>query len=288
MSPTINPEDAPDESRDAIAQRAQARIEEIVEQAKAPNQRGAWTLFTREFLRFWKMAPQTLISPVITTMLYFLIFGYSLGDRLQTIKGIPYVDFLVPGLVMLALINNAYLNSAFSLFIGKIHGMVIDLLVTPLSYTQFVIAYISASVTRAMMVGTIIWVVSMVMGASAIYNLPLTILFMVLTSLMFSLLGLIVAIVAEEFDQVNLLPSFIITPLTFLGGVFYSIEMLPAPWDTVSRFNPVLYMVNGLRYGMTGIADVPVWQGLLLVSSLVVVLGFIAQRLLQTGYNLRS
>ncbi|MEL6348927.1 MAG: ABC transporter permease [Myxococcota bacterium] len=288
MSPLSETEDVIAEQRAAIARRAQKRVAEIVAQAEAPGQRGAWTLFVREFLRFWSMARQTLVSPVITTMLYFLIFGYSLGDRLKTIQGIPYVDFLVPGLVMLALINNAYLNASFSLFIGKIHGQTIDLLVTPLSYLQFMVAYISAAICRAMMVGTIIWGVSMVMGASAVFSLPIIFLFMILTALMFSLLGLIVAIVAEEFDQVNLLPSFIITPLTFLGGVFYSIEMLPSPWDTVSRFNPVLYMVNGLRYGMTGIADVPVWQGMVLVSTLCVGLGSVAWWLLKSGYNLRA
>lgn len=274
--------------RAVIAERAYARIDEIVEDAQREPWRGMWTLFVRELLRFWSVARQTIVSPVITTMLYFLVFGYSLGDRLQEIDGIAYIDFLVPGLVMLAVINNAYTNAAFSLFVAKIHGMIVDLLVTPISYTQFLLAYVAAAMVRAMMVGTIIWGVALLMGASLPTSAPLALLFMALTALTFSLLGLCVAIVASEFDQVNFLPNFLITPLTFLGGVFYSVEMLPPFWRQVSYGNPVLHMVNGLRYSMTGVSDVPWWTGLVILVLLSASFGLAAHWLLRSGYNLRD
>ncbi len=267
---------------------ARLRIARLVHKAQKRHFTGPWTLFYKEILRFATIAWQTVISPVVTTMLYFLVFGYSLGDRLDEIQGVTYVDFLVPGLVMLALITNAYINSAFSLFIAKIHGTIVDLLVTPLTYTQFMTAYILAAVVRAMLIGGIIWGVALLMGAGVLYNVPVALLFMILTATAFALVGLVIAIVGEDFDHINLLPSFLITPLTFLGGVFYSIEMLPEPWDTVSLFNPVLYMVNGVRYGMVGVSDVPVWHGVVLLVAMNLIFGALAMWLLKTGKKIRE
>ncbi|MBA2663656.1 MAG: ABC transporter permease [Bradymonadaceae bacterium] len=272
----------------AAAAAARVRIAELSERAQRSNYRGSWALFYKEILRFWRIAGQTVVSPVLTTMLYFLVFGFSLGARLQEIDGVPYIDFLVPGLVMLALISNAYMNSAFSLFITKIQGTIVDILVTPLSPLQILLGYVGAAIARAMLIGTIIWVVAMLMGASAWHNPLIIFVFMLLTALAFALLGLIVAILGRDFDHINLLPSFVIMPLTFLGGVFYSIAMLPSPWDRVSLFNPVLYMVNGLRYGMTGTSDVPIEQGLVLLVLLNVVFGVGAVWLLRSGKNLRE
>lgn len=265
-----------------------ARVQEIISESKDPGHFGAWTLFLREFKRFWGMAGQTILSPVVTTMLYFLVFGYSLGDRLREVQGIPYIDFLVPGLVLLGTINASFINGAFSLFIAKIHGILVDVLVTPLSYTQYMVAYTAASMVRGLMVGSIIWIVSMLMGASAWHNIPLTMVFLLLTAMAFSLIGMATAILAEEFDHVNFLPSFLITPMTFLGGVFYSISMLPEPWQTVSYLNPILYMVNGLRYGMTGISDVPWYHGMLVLVLLNMVVGVLVRGLLKSGHKLRS
>ncbi len=267
---------------------ARLRIAELSKTAQEPNILGPWTLFYKEVYRFWRLAGQTLISPVVTTLLYFLVFGYSLGSRLQEIEGIPYIDFLVPGLVMLALINNAYINSAFSLFITKIQGTVVDILVTPLSPGNIMMGYVGASVVRAILVGTIIWIVAMLMGANTLHNPVVIVVFMLLTALFFSFIGLVMAVLARDFDNINLLPSFVIMPLTFLGGVFYSVKMLPDPWSTISLFNPVLYMVNGLRYGMTGISDVPLLHGLVMLSVLNVVFGALGYRLLYTGKNLRE
>lgn len=235
-----------------------------------------------------KMAGQSVVSPVLTTMLYFVVFGFTLGARLQEVRGIPYVDFLVPGLVMLNLINSAYMNSAFSLFLSKVHGSVVDILLTPLTPLQIMTGYLGASLLRALLTGGMIWLVAALMGAGTLHNIGVTIIFMVLTSLGFGLLGLVVAIWARDFDHVNFLPSFLLMPLTFLGGVFYSIEMLPAEWALVSKFNPILYMVNGLRYGMTGVSDVPVFFGMAIVGGLVLVSGILAAWLLASGKRLRD
>ena len=286
---------APPASAEEAARR---RIPELVETAEAQGWFGAWTLFKKELKRFWSIAGQTVVSPVVTTMLYFLVFGYSLKDRLREIQDVPYVDFLVPGLIMLSLINNSFINSAFSFFINEIHGTIVDILVTPLTYMQLMFGYTAASIVRAMLIGSIIWVVAMLMGADVVYqmvtgpdaaiHLLVTLSFMFLTALSFALLGLDVAILAEDFDHINLFPNFLITPLTFLGGVFYSIDMLPGVWRTVSLFTPVLYMVNGLRWGLTGVSDVPLWHGYAVVIGLNVVFGALALYLLSTGKKIRE
>lgn len=248
---------------------------------------GTWSLFRKEMHRFLSIAGQTIISPVITTMLWYLVFGYSLGDRLDSLRGIPYTDFLVPGLVMMAIITNAFLNSAFSFFIGKVHGTVVDLLISPLKPWQIIAAYSGASIFRSMAVGLVIWVVAALMGAGTFFNIGWTLVFMFLTSLGFALFGLAAGILAKDFDHINFVPSFLLLPLTFLGGVFYSVKLLPSPWDQISLFNPIVYMVNGLRYGMTGVSDVPVLPGFLIVSASVLVGGAIVAWLLATGRGLK-
>lgn len=267
---------------------ATAHFEAVRRRAEAePGYWGMWSLFRREMHRFLSIAGQTIISPVLTTMLWYLVFGYSLGDRLDQIRGIPYTDFLVPGLVMMAIITNAFLNSGFSFFIGKIHGTVVDLLVSPLKPWQVAAAYTGASVLRALAVGSVIWAVAALMGAQTFFNVGWTLLFIILTSVAFSSFGLVAGILAKDFDHINFVPSFLLLPLTFLGGVFYSIRLLPEPWDQLSLFNPIVYMVNGLRYGMTGISDVPVLPGfgIVLLSAFA---GFgLCVRLIRTGKGLK-
>lgn len=248
---------------------------------------GTWTLFKKEMHRFLTIAGQTIVSPVLTTMLWYLVFGYSLGDRLDEINGIPYTDFLVPGLVMMAIISNAFLNSAFSFFIGKVHGTVVDLLVSPLRPWQIALAYTSASVVRAVAVGSVIWVVAASMGAATTHHVGWTLLFMLLTSFAFALLGLATGILAKDFDHINFIPNFLLLPLTFLGGVFYSIKLLPHPWDSVSLFNPIIYMVNGLRYGMTGVSDVPVLPGVAMSAGSVLAGLALVLWLLSSGRGLK-
>ena len=268
---------------------ADRHFKEVLKRARAESGLwGTWSLFRKEMQRFLSIAGQTIISPVLTTMLWYLVFGYSLGERLDQIMGIPYTDFLVPGLVMMAIITNAFLNSAFSFFIGKVHGTVIDLLISPLRPWQITLAYTGASVIRAMAVGMVIWGVAALMGAGTLFNVGWTLLFMFLTSAAFAIFGLIVGILAKDFDHVNFIPSFLLIPLTFLGGVFYSVQLLPAPWDRYSMLNPIVYMVNGLRYGMTGVTDVPVLPGFF-IAILSVVAGLaVVTWLLARGIGLKS
>lgn len=268
---------------------AEEHFAEVLRRARAENGLfGTWSLFRKEMHRFLSIAGQTIISPVITTMLWYLVFGYSLGDRLDELRGIPYTDFLVPGLVMMAIISNAFLNSAFSFFIGKVHGTVVDLMVTPLKPWQLTLAYTGASVVRAMAVGLVIWAVAALMGAGTLYNVAWTLLFMLLTSAGFAIFGLIAGILAKDFDHINFVPSFLLLPLTFLGGVFYSVRLLPSPWEEISLLNPIVYMVNGLRFGMTGVSDVPVVPGLGIVVLSILVGLILVLYLLRTGKGLKA
>ncbi len=268
---------------------ARRRIEAKVAEAQAAtNARGTWTLFRKELDRFLSMAAQSLISPALTTMLWFLVFGFSLGDQLREVSGIRYIDFLVPGLMMMALTNNAFINSGFSFFIAKVHGTVTDLLVTPLTPNQIILAYTCASAVRAIAISLMIWAVASLMGASTIHNLAWIVCFLILTSVAFGILGLLVGILATDFDHVNFIPNFLLVPLTFLGGVFYSVKQLPAPWDQISLVNPIVYMVNGLRFGMTGVSDVSTILGLVITIAFIAIGWTTTWAILKTGKRLRE
>jgi ABC-2 type transport system permease protein len=230
---------------------------------------------------------QTLAQPVITTALYFLVFGFALGGRVREIDGLPYVRFIVPGLVMLSLIQNAFLNTASSLFIAKMQGTIVDLLVAPLSALELILAFTSAAVLRGLMVGVIVWLVAALFTGFGIVHPLWVIVFAPLVSLTFALIGMVIAIWSDKFEQLNLIPTFIITPLTFLGGVFYSARMLPEPWAAITRANPILYMVEGLRFGMLGIGPSP-WMGFAILSAIAFVALGIVWWMLSSGYKLRG
>ncbi|MDQ8182777.1 ABC transporter permease [Pelagicoccus sp. SDUM812005] len=248
----------------------------------------AWILFRREIKRFMIILGQSVVSPVITTLLYFLVFGFSLGSRLDEMGGISYMDFLTPGLMMMSLINNSFINSSFSFFLTKVHGSVVDVLASPLSNLQIMAAYTAASLVRGMLTSVIIWGIAAGFGANTLHDPLLTVCFMVLVSCAFSLFGLATAVVSKEFEHVNLVPNFVVVPFTFLGGVFYSISLLPGAWQTVALFNPFLYMVNGIRLGMTGVGDVSIGS-CFLVSGVFLAVSFAAAwYLLRSGKNLRS
>ena len=274
---------------EVLTRAAASHTEAVLQRARANlGFWGCWTLFKKEMHRFLSIAGQTLISPVLTTLLWYLVFGYSLGSRMDRIAGVPYADFLVPGLVMMSMITNAFLNSAFSFFIGKVHGTVVDLLVSPLRPWQVALAYTGASVIRALLVGGIIWLVAALMGAHTTHHVGWTLVFMLLTSLAFALFGLATGILAKDFDHINFIPNFLLLPLTFLGGVFYSVQMLPSLWREISHFNPILYMVNGLRYGMAGVSDVPLLPGLAMAGGSVLAGAALVLWLLSTGKGLKS
>ena len=272
-----------------IRQRALARIESVAAEARrSSGWFNCWMLFRREIKRFMVILTQSVLSPVITTLLYFLVFGFSLGSRLREMGGIPYMDFLTPGLIMMSLINNSFINSSFSFFLTKVHGSVVDILASPLTNLQIMVAYTAASLVRALLTAGIIWAIAAAFGAGTLFNPLVALAFMVIVSSAFSLFGLATAVVSKEFEHVNFIPNFVVVPFTFLGGVFYSITMLPEPWDHVALYNPFLYMVNGIRYGMTGVSDVSVLGSFLISGVFLLVSTGGAWWLLQTGKNLRS
>jgi ABC-2 type transport system permease protein len=249
---------------------------------------GFRTLLAKETRRFLKVPGQTLAQPVVTTTLYFLVFGYALGGRVRELDGIPYVRFIVPGLVMLSIIQNAFLNSASSMFIMKVQGTIVDLLVAPLSTADMILAFTLAAVIRGVMVGGIVWLVAAFFTGFEVAHPGWVVAFSVLVGMTFALLGLAIAIWSDKFEQLNIIPTFIITPLTFLGGVFYSARMLPAPWSTVTRANPILYMVEGLRYGILGASNSDPWIGLGLTAGLAAFMFALVWWMLASGYKLRS
>lgn len=252
------------------------------------NTIGWKTLLTKETRRFLKVPGQTIAQPVITTALYFLVFGFALGGRVRELDGVSYVRFIVPGLVMLALIQNAFLNTASSMFIAKMQGTIVDLLVAPLAPLELLSAFTVAAVIRGLIVGAIVWLVAALFTGFSVVH-PLWVLaFALLVSTEFALFGLVVAIWSDKFEQLNVIPTFVITPLTFLGGVFYSARMLPEPWSLITRLNPILYMVEGLRYGVLGQANASPWLGLGLTIALTLGSGGAVWWMLATGYKLRG
>jgi ABC-2 type transport system permease protein len=252
------------------------------------NTIGFRTLLSKETRRFFKVPGQTVAQPVITTALYFLVFGFALGGRVKELDGISYVRFIVPGLVMLSLIQNAFLNTASSMFIAKMQGTIVDLLVAPLSPGELLGAFTLAAVVRGLLVGGIVWLVAAFFTGFSIAHPIWVLTFALLVATEFALFGLLVAIWSDKFEQLNLIPTFVITPLTFLGGVFYSASMLPQPWNFITRLNPILYMVEGLRYGVLGQAHASPWMGLGLTAGLTVVSAVVVWTMLARGYKLRQ
>ena len=252
------------------------------------NAIGFRTLFTKETRRFLRVPGQTLAQPIVTTALYFLVFGYALGGRVREVDGVSYIRFIVPGLMLLGLSQNAFLNTSSSMFIAKMQGTIVDLLVAPLGVVDLLLAFILAAILRGVLVGGIVWVISALFTGFSVSHPLWVLLFGVLVGATFGLVGLAVAIWSDKFEQLNIVPTFIITPLTFLGGVFYSANMLPPPWSYVSRVNPVLYMVEGLRYGVVGTSSSSPWLGLAVTGGIGLVSLAIAAWMLLTGYKLRS
>jgi ABC-2 type transport system permease protein len=249
---------------------------------------GLWTLFVKEVRRFLRVPGQTLLSPVVTTILYFVVFGWSLGSRLALVEGVPYARFIVPGLVALGVVTNAYSDTASSLFVMKLQGTIVDLLVSPLTYGQILWAFVGAAVLRGLLVGGVMWVVAGAFEGFRLAHPVVAIGLPLLAAILFASLGLVTAIWASTFEQVNFFPTFFITPLTFLGGVFYSIEMLPPALRRFTLANPIFYMVDGVRFGMLGISDAPPWAGAALLAALAAAATGTAYGMLRSGYKLRG
>lgn len=249
---------------------------------------GLRTLFAKEVRRFLRVPGQTLLSPLVTTVLYFVVFGWSLGSRLRDVEGVPYARFIVPGLVALGVVSNSYLNTASSLFVMKLQGTVVDLLVSPLAYGEVLAAFVGAAVTRAVLVGGIMWLVASAFTGFGVAHPLLAIALVLLVAIAFAGLGFMTAIWASTFEQVNFFPTFFITPLTFLGGVFYSVKMLPRGLRAFTLANPVFYMVDGLRFAMLGISDASPAVAIALLAGLAALSCGGAYAMLRSGYKLRG
>jgi ABC-2 type transport system permease protein len=248
---------------------------------------GFRTLFYKEMLRFWKVATQTIAAPIVTSMLYLLIFGHVLEGRVEMLEGVNYTSFLIPGLVMMSVLQNAFANSSSSLIQSKITGNLVFILLPPLSHWEIISAYVAASIVRGLAVGLGVFVIT-AWFAHLSFTAPLWIIaFALLGAAILGTMGVIAGIWAEKFDQLAAFQNFLIMPATFLAGVFYSIKKLPPFWLAVSHFNPFFYMIDGFRYGFFGKSDVSPWTSLIIVAVFFAVLAGVAINLLKRGYKLR-
>ncbi len=248
---------------------------------------GFLTLLRKEILRFWKVAVQTVAAPVLTTMLYLLVFSQALASHVQVFPGVPYVAFLIPGLVMMSVLQNAFANASSSLVQSKVTGNLVFVLLPPLSTLEIFGAYVLAAVVRGLMVGAGVFAVTAWLSPPQLAAPGWILVFAVLGSAILGTMGLIAGIWSEKFDQVAMFQNFLIMPATFLAGVFYSVHSLPPFWQAVSHFNPFFYMVDGFRYGFFGQSDVAPVLSLAIVSATLVLVGGIALRMLHTGWRIR-
>ena len=252
------------------------------------NLTGFFTLATKESKRVIRIWRQTLVPPVITTTLYFLIFGQLIGGRIGDMHGVSYMQFIAPGLVMMTAITASYVNSASSFFLSKFTKTYEEMLISPLSTHNIIWGYVVGSVVRGGLAGILVMLVALLFITFDIHSWVMIFSTLLLTTISFALGGLINAVYAKTFDDVGLIPTFVLTPLTYLGGVFYSISLLPDFWQAVSKFNPIVYMINGFRYGFLGISDMPIFYTFLVLVSLCIMLYWFAFSLIEKGVGLRS
>ncbi len=247
-----------------------------------------WTITRKEIIRWSRIWRQTLLPSVVTSLLYFLIFGSFIGERIGPMEGVSFMEFIVPGLVMMAIITNSYMNVVAGFYSTKFHGSVEEILVSPTPKWVIVLGYALGGVTRALVVGLLVTGVSLLFVPLCMESAGLVLLFALLTSLLFSVAGLINGMLAESWDAIGVIPTFVLQPLTYLGGVFYSITLLPPFWQALSRFNPVLYLVNGFRHGFLGISDIDVWLSLAVLAACCLLLFLAATLLLAKGAGLKE
>lgn len=247
-----------------------------------------YTLTRKEVSRFLRVWKQTLLPPVITTVLYLAIFGKFIGDRISVIEGVSYIDFIFPGLLMMSVIMASYQNTSSSFFGSKFQKSIEELFVSPIAHWKILAGFCAWAILRALIVGGLVFAVWATMTDISIQHPLLAVAFVFLTSLVFALLGLYNALFAKSFDDVSIIPTFLITPLTYLGGVFYPISVLGQPWEFLSQFNPILYMVNGLRYSFIGQSDISVLLSLVMLFVFALWFIIVLLRLLKKGYGIRS
>ena len=259
----------------------------------AVNWLGLWTLYVKEVRRFLKVVTQTVVAPVISTLLFLVVFTQAFGGVRPDVNGVPFVAFLAPGLTMMAILTNAFTNSSSSLIIAKVQGSIVDVLMPPLSAGELTVGFTAGAATRGLLVGAItaltcagyMWLYGAPM---AIENIWPILYYAVMASVIFAAIGLIGGIWAEKFDQLAAITNFVITPLTFLSGTFYSVENLPEPFRTISHFNPVYYLIDGFRSGFTGVAEAPLFASIIATLSITMLFVAAAYLLIRSGYKIKD
>ncbi len=246
------------------------------------------TLVIKEIFRFIRIWPQTLLPPAITTALYFLIFGKLIGDRIGTISGAGYMDYIVPGIVLMSVISHSYANVVSSFYSTKFQRNIEELLVAPIPNWVILSGYVSGGIIRGLLVGVVVTLISLLFTAIKVHHIGITLAIAVLTATVFSLAGFINAILAESFDDISIIPNFVLTPLSYLGGVFYSVDMLPGIWQTISMGNPILYMINAFRYGLIGVTDIDIQMTFIITGGFIVTLTLFSLYLLHKGIGIKN
>ncbi|WAK03130.1 ABC transporter permease [Methylobacter sp. YRD-M1] len=246
------------------------------------------TIIKKEVQRFIRIWPQTLLPPAITTALYFLIFGKLIGDRIGTVGGASYMDYIVPGVILMSVISHSYANVVSSFYSTKFQHNIEELLVSPVPNWVILAGYVSGGIIRGLLVGVVVALISLVFADIAVNNVLIALSIAALTATVFSLAGFINAVFADSFDDISIIPNFILTPLSYLGGVFYSVDMLPSTWQTISQGNPILYMVNAFRYGLIGVTDVDIGIAFAMTGGFSVLLILFSLFLLHKGVGIKN
>ncbi len=245
-------------------------------------------IYRFEMQRFFRTLLQSFVSPVISTSLYFVVFGAAIGSRIDEVEGVSYGAFIVPGLIMLSVITQAISNASFGIYFPKFIGTIYELLSAPVNFLEIVIGYVGAAATKALFIGVVILGTSALFVDVQIQHPVAMVAFLLLTCISFALFGFIIGIWAQNFEQLQLVPLLVVTPLVFLGGSFYSISMLPPLWQTVTMFNPVVYLISGFRWAFFGMADVPIGVSLLAIAGFTALCLFLIWRIFRTGYRIKS
>lgn len=246
------------------------------------------TIVIKEIYRFVRIWPQTMLPPAVTTALYFLIFGKLIGDRIGTVSGASYMDYIVPGIILMSVISHSYANVVSSFYSTKFQHNIEELLVAPVPNWVILAGYVGGGISRGLLVGLVVALISQLFADTAVHNVAVTLAIAVLTATVFSLAGFINAVFADSFDDISIIPNFVLTPLNYLGGVFYSVEMLPDVWQTISMGNPILYMINAFRYGLIGVSDVDVALAFEITGGFIVVMTLFSLYLLHKGIGIKN
>jgi ABC-2 type transport system permease protein len=252
------------------------------------NAHGIWSIYRFEMARALRTLWQSLVTPVITTALYFIVFGSAIGSRMSEVGGVPYGAFIVPGLIMLSLFTQSIFNASFGIFFPKFIGTIYEILSAPISPLEIVVGYVGAAATKSVVLGLVILATAAFFVPIRIVHPAAMIAFLLLIAFTFSLFGFIIGIWGKNFEQIQFIPMLIVTPLTFLGGAFYSIDMLPQPWRTLTLFNPIVYLISGFRWSFYGQGDVPVLWSLAATAGFLVVCLAIVAWMFRTGYRLKA